>query len=110
MSTSALQRPSVSLSLNFVVMHRDFNVNDQTKHRRTRSFRTRVSGWRNQTARFLRLWLTRLEQDRLRGAGHPKVEAIRWMLEDIHGLLSAQQLKMSLPVSFNRLDRYWAGL
>ena len=34
----------------------------------------------------------------------------RWMLEELRVSLWAQQLKTPYPVSFKRLEKYWADL
>ena len=70
----------------------------------------RDAQWQAQLAQFWQMYTTRLEQDRLRGVNEPKVEEFRWMLEELRVSLWAQQLKTPFPVSFKRMDRYWAGL
>jgi len=70
----------------------------------------RDSNWQQQLTRFWQMYATRLEQDRLRGVSDPKVEEFRWMLEELRVSLWAQQLKTPYPVSFKRLERYWAEL
>jgi len=70
----------------------------------------RDSDWQQQLARFWQMYTTRVEQDRLRGVREPKVEEFRWMLEELRVSLWAQQLKTPFPVSFKRLERYWAEL
>ncbi|UCD70363.1 MAG: DUF3418 domain-containing protein [Betaproteobacteria bacterium] len=46
----------------------------------------------------------------MRGVSDPKVEAFRWMCEELRVSLWAQQLKTPYPVSFKRLERYWSDL
>ncbi len=70
----------------------------------------RDANWQEQLARFWQMYTTRVEQDRLRGVSDPKVEEFRWMLEELRVSLWAQQLKTPYPVSFKRLERYWADL
>ena len=66
--------------------------------------------WQQQLARFWQMYTTRIEQDRLRGVNDPRVEEFRWMLEELRVSLWAQQLKTPYPVSFKRLEKYWADL
>ncbi|UCH47518.1 MAG: ATP-dependent RNA helicase HrpA [Betaproteobacteria bacterium] len=70
----------------------------------------RDANWHQQLARFWQMYTTRVEQDRLRGVSDPKVEDFRWMLEELRVSLWAQQLKTPYPVSFKRLEKYWAQL
>ena len=70
----------------------------------------RDANWQQQLLRFSQMLSTRQEQDRLRGVRDPKVEAFRWMLEELRVSLWAQQLKTPYPVSFKRLEKYWAEL
>jgi ATP-dependent helicase HrpA len=66
--------------------------------------------WQQQLARFWQMYTTRMEQDRLRGVREEKVEEMRWMLEELRVSLWAQQLKTPYPISFKRLEKYWADL
>jgi ATP-dependent helicase HrpA len=70
----------------------------------------RDANWQQQMIRYAQMLATRLEQDRLRGVREPKVEEFRWMLEELRVSLWAQQLKTPYPVSFKRLDKFWADL
>jgi ATP-dependent helicase HrpA len=70
----------------------------------------RDAHWQQQLARFWQMYATRVEQDRLRGVRDPKVEEFRWMLEELRVSLWAQQLRTPYPVSFKRLEKYWAEL
>jgi ATP-dependent helicase HrpA len=70
----------------------------------------RDANWHQQLARFWQMYTARVEQDRLRGVSDPKVEAFRWMCEELRVSLWAQQLKTPYPVSFKRLERYWSDL
>ncbi|MGH8678799.1 MAG: ATP-dependent RNA helicase HrpA [Burkholderiales bacterium] len=70
----------------------------------------RDSNWQQHVARFWQMYTTRMEQDRQRGVRDPGVEEFRWMLEELRVSLWAQQLKTPYPVSFRRLEKYWADL
>jgi ATP-dependent helicase HrpA len=70
----------------------------------------RDASWQQQLSRFREIYTARVEQDRLRGVGDPAVEEFRWMLEEVRVSLWAQQLKTPYPISFKRLERYWAEL
>jgi ATP-dependent helicase HrpA len=37
----------------------------------------------------------------------PRLEELRWMLEELRVSLWAQQLKTPYPISFKRLEKYW---
>jgi len=43
-----------------------------------------------------------------RGICDPHLQTYRWMLEELRVSLFAQELKTSMPVSVQRLDRQWA--
>jgi len=70
----------------------------------------RDADWQQRLARFAQMLSARQEQDRLRGVRDPEVEEFRWMLEELRVSLWAQQLKTPYPVSFKRLEKYWAEL
>jgi len=70
----------------------------------------RDANWQQQLTRYWQMYTTRIEQDRLRGVSDPGVEEFRWMLEELRVSLWAQQLKTPHPVSFKRLEKYWADL
>jgi ATP-dependent helicase HrpA len=70
----------------------------------------RDADWQQQLTRFWQMYTTRIEQDRLRGVSDDAVEEFRWMQEELRVSLWAQQLKTPYPVSFKRLEKYWAGL
>jgi ATP-dependent helicase HrpA len=70
----------------------------------------RDASWQEQLTRYWQMYSTRIEQDRLRGVSDPRVEEFRWMQEELRVSLWAQQLKTPYPVSFKRLEKYWAGL
>jgi ATP-dependent helicase HrpA len=57
------------------------------------------------------LWaacLQRAAEHRDRWIFDPELEQYRWMLEELRVSLFAQELKTSIPVSFQRLERQWA--
>jgi ATP-dependent helicase HrpA len=68
----------------------------------------RDAHWQQQLARLWQTYTARTEQDRLRGVRDDKVQEFRWMLEELRVSLWAQQLKTPYPVSFKRLEKYWA--
>jgi ATP-dependent helicase HrpA len=70
----------------------------------------RDANWQQQLARLWQMYATRLEQDRQRGVRDEKVDEMRWMLEELRVSLWAQQLKTPYPISFKRLEKYWAEL
>ncbi len=55
-------------------------------------------------------WLDR--QARARGDGHPdpRLDEIRWLLEELRVSLFAQELKTAVPVSIQRIERRWREL
>jgi ATP-dependent helicase HrpA len=55
-------------------------------------------------------WQGRMQADRERGAYDPRLEELRWMLEELRVSLWAQQLKTPYPVSFKRLEKAWSEL
>jgi ATP-dependent helicase HrpA len=70
----------------------------------------RDANWQQQLARYWQTYQTRLVADRARGVRSPKLEEIRWMLEELRVSLWAQQLKTPYPVSFKRVEKYWSEL
>ena len=44
------------------------------------------------------------------GAADPRVEAFRWLLEELRVSLFAQELKTPFPVSFKRVEKAWSEL
>ena len=66
----------------------------------------RDANWQQQLARYWQTYQTRLVADRARGVRSPKLEELRWMLEELRVSLWAQQLKTPYPVSFKRLERF----
>jgi ATP-dependent helicase HrpA len=55
-------------------------------------------------------WLNR--EARARAAGHPdpRLEEIRWLLEELRVSLFAQELRTAVPVSVQRIERRWREL
>jgi len=70
----------------------------------------RDANWQQQLARYWQAYQGRLAADRSRGLRNPKVEEMRWMLEELRVSLWAQQLKTPYPVSFRRIEKYWSEL
>jgi len=70
----------------------------------------RDGNWQQQLARYWQAYQARLAADRSRGLRNPKVEEMRWMLEELRVSLWAQQLKTPYPVSFRRIEKYWSEL
>jgi ATP-dependent helicase HrpA len=68
----------------------------------------RDANWQRQLARYWQTYQTRLVADRARGVRNPKLEEMRWMLEELRVSLWAQQLKTPYPVSFKRVEKYWS--
>ncbi len=66
----------------------------------------RDANWQQQLARYWQTYQTRLVADRARGVRSPKLEEMRWMLEELRVSLWAQQLKTPYPVSFKRVEKY----
>jgi ATP-dependent helicase HrpA len=52
----------------------------------------------------------RLERDRRAGVTDPRLEEFRWQLEELRVSLFAQELKTPYPVSYKRLQKFWAAL
>jgi len=42
-----------------------------------------------------------------RGAGDPKMQEFRWLLEELRVSLYAQELRTPMPVSVKRLQKVW---
>jgi ATP-dependent helicase HrpA len=53
-------------------------------------------------------WLRRLAE--LKGAPHARLDAYRWLLEELRISLFAQELRTPQPVSTKRLDKVWAQI
>ncbi|MGQ0580243.1 MAG: ATP-dependent RNA helicase HrpA [Betaproteobacteria bacterium] len=66
--------------------------------------------WQQQLARYWQAYQARIAADRSRGLRDPKVEEMRWMLEELRVSLWAQQLKTPYPVSFRRIEKYWSAI
>ena len=70
----------------------------------------RDANWQQQLARYWQTYQTRLVADRARGVRSPKLEEMRWMLEELRVSLWAQQLKTPYPASFKRLEKFLAEI
>jgi ATP-dependent helicase HrpA len=70
----------------------------------------RDGNWQQQLARYWQAYQARLAADHSRGLRNPKVEEMRWMLEELRVSLWAQQLKTPYPISFKRIEKYWSEL
>jgi ATP-dependent helicase HrpA len=59
-----------------------------------------------------RKWQARVEAARAAGRRDPRLEEIRWLLEELRVSLFAQQLGTAVPVSVKRIETRWkeAGL
>ena len=55
-------------------------------------------------------WLVREQQSRQRVSPDPRLEEIRWMLEELRVSLFAQALKTAYPVSVKRIRKRWEDL
>jgi ATP-dependent helicase HrpA len=55
-------------------------------------------------------WLDREQQARDRGVFDPRLEELRWMLEELRISLFAQGLKTAHPVSVKRIRKRWEAL
>ena len=44
------------------------------------------------------------------GPADPRLEAFRWLLEELRVSLFAQELRTPFPVSFKRVERAWSEL
>jgi ATP-dependent helicase HrpA len=57
------------------------------------------------------LWQRYLEaRDDPKRAADPELVRYRWMLEELRVSLFAQELKTSIPVSIQRLEKQWESL
>ncbi|MCC7042014.1 MAG: ATP-dependent RNA helicase HrpA [Burkholderiales bacterium] len=63
-----------------------------------------------QVALWWRRYLERRDADRAAGRTDPRLEAFRWLLEELRVSLFAQELKTPYPVSFKRVERAFAEL
>jgi ATP-dependent helicase HrpA len=70
----------------------------------------RDANWQQQLARYWQAYQARLAADRARGIRDPRLEDLRWMLEELRVSLWAQQLKTPYPVSFKRVEKFCAEL
>ncbi len=66
----------------------------------------RDANWQAQLARYWQTYQTRLKLDRERGIRDPKLDDLRWMIEEVRVSLWAQYLKTPYPVSFKRLEKF----
>ena len=64
----------------------------------------RDGNWQQQLGRYWQTYQTKLVADRARGVRDPRLEEMRWMLEELRVSLWAQQLKTPYPVSFKRVE------
>jgi len=55
-------------------------------------------------------WLGREAQARRAGRADPRLDEIRWLLEELRVSLFAQELKTAVPVSIQRIERRWREL
>jgi ATP-dependent helicase HrpA len=53
-------------------------------------------------------YVDRLAEHARRGIVDPQIETYRWMLEELRVSLFAQELKTSIPISSQRLEKQWA--
>ena len=64
-----------------------------------------------QVAQLWRRYEERAERLRQQGGDRdPRLEAFRWLLEELRVSLFAQELKTPFPVSFKRVEKAWADL
>ena len=63
-----------------------------------------------QVAQWWRRYEERRDADRAAGRSDPRLEAFRWLLEELRVSLFAQELKTPFPVSFKRIERAWTEL
>ncbi len=62
------------------------------------------------TSQLAPLWQQYVQRQfahRARGLHDPALHQYRWMLEELRISLFAQELRTSIPISFERLDRQW---
>ena len=57
-----------------------------------------------------RLWLERDRQALAQGRFDPRLEEIRWLIEELRVSLFAQEIRAALPVSVKRVNRRWEEL
>ena len=62
-----------------------------------------ISGWWQR-------YRDRVERNRQASRIEPKLDAFRWLLEELQVSLFAQELKTPFPVSYKRLEKAWAEL
>ena len=55
-------------------------------------------------------WLARLHAAQRQGLSDPRLEEIRWLLEELRVSLFAQEIRTALPVSVKRIRRRWEEL
>ena len=55
-------------------------------------------------------WLAREEQARCAARADPRLDEVRWLLEELRVSLFAQDLKTAVPVSVQRIERRWREL
>jgi len=55
-------------------------------------------------------WLVRQQEAQRRGVFDPRLEEIRWLLEELRVSLFAQELKTAQPVSVKRIRKRWEAL
>jgi ATP-dependent helicase HrpA len=70
----------------------------------------RDANWQQQLARYWQQYQAKLATDRARGIRDPRLEELRWMLEELRVSLWAQQLKTPYPVSFKRIEKVWGEI
>ncbi len=63
-----------------------------------------------QVAQWWRRYIERRDADRAAGRADPRLEAFRWLVEELRVSLFAQELKTPFPVSFKRIERAWAEI
>jgi ATP-dependent helicase HrpA len=60
------------------------------------------------------LWWTRYHDrvaaERRTGSVPPRLQAFRWLVEELRVSLFAQELRTPMPVSFKRIEKAWAEL
>jgi ATP-dependent helicase HrpA len=66
--------------------------------------------WLRELAGVLEPWRERERLRRAKGVADPRLEEIRWMLEELRVSLFAQELKTAYPVSVKRVRRRWEEL
>ncbi|MCC6195398.1 MAG: ATP-dependent RNA helicase HrpA [Burkholderiales bacterium] len=63
-----------------------------------------------QVGQWWRRYRERVDQDRAAGRADLRLEAFRWLLEELRVSLFAQELKTPYPVSLKRVERAWTEL